>query len=91
VLSCERWANLTFLRGLAIFGERERGEERRRDQSRGGMMKILFHKPTPKIANVVTTSKTGRGKGLAEVAEEQLRYDSGIDTVPVLEALKMKA
>jgi len=24
VLSCERWANLTFLRGLAIFGERER-------------------------------------------------------------------
>lgn len=37
------------------------------------MMKILFHTPTPKIANVVRTSRTGRGKRLAEVAEEQLR------------------
>jgi len=37
------------------------------------MMKILFHTPTPKIANVVTTSRTERGKRLAEVAEEELR------------------
>ena len=36
-------------------------------------MKILFHTPTPKIANVVTTSRTERGKRLAEVAKEELR------------------